>query len=73
MPAYSIPFTPAAEKVLAKAEAIAREYQMSATGTEHLLLAFFDVPCLPCEVLKLKSLTREKACENSGKNILRKL
>lgn len=67
MPAYSIPFTPAAEKVLAKAEAIAREYQMSATGTEHLLLAFFDVPCLPCEVLKLKSLTREKACEILGR------
>ncbi len=63
MPAYSIPFTSAAEKVLAKAEAAAASYQMSAVGTEHLLLAFFDVPCLPGSIMKAKSLTREKACE----------
>ena len=67
MPAYSIPFTPAAEKVIKAAEAAAREYQMNAVGTEHLLLAFFDVPCLPREVLRLKSLSREKACEVLGR------
>ena len=62
MNTYDIPFTPQAEKVLARAGAIAKEYGMSAVGTEHLLLAFFDVPCLPREVLKMKELSREKAC-----------
>ena len=67
MPAYSIPFTPAAEKLIKAAESAAKEYQMNAVGTEHLLLAFFDVPCLPREVLRMKSLTREKVCEVLGR------
>ncbi|MBQ5953242.1 MAG: ATP-dependent Clp protease ATP-binding subunit [Lachnospiraceae bacterium] len=67
MNTYDIPFTSQAEKVLARAGAIAKEYGMSAVGTEHLLLAFFDVPCLPREVLKMKELSREKACEVLGR------
>ncbi len=67
MPAYNIPFTPAAEKVIKRAAAVAAEYRMDAVGTEHLLLAFFDVPCLPREILKMKELSREKACEILGR------
>ena len=63
MNTYDIPFTDAAQKVLARAEAIAKDCRMNAVGTEHLLLAFFDVPCLPREVLKMKGLERGKACE----------
>ena len=67
MKTYEIPFTAAAVKVLARAEAIARECRMNAVGTEHMLLAFFDVPCLPREVLKMKAVSRDKACEVLGR------
>ena len=67
MKTYEIPFTAAAEKVLARAEAIARECRMNAVGTEHMLLAFFDVPCLPREVLRMKAVPRDKACEVLGR------
>ena len=69
MKTYEIPFTAAAVKVLARAEAIAGECGMNAAGTEHMLLAFFDVPCLPREVLRMKGLSREKACEVLGRMV----
>ena len=69
MKTYEIPFTAAAQKVLARAEAIAKNCGMNAVGTEHMFLAFFDVPCLPREVLKMKAISREKACEILSKMI----
>ena len=67
MKTNEIPFTVAAVKVMARAEAVARECGMNAVGTEHMLLAFFDVPCLPREVLKMKAVSRDKACEVLGR------
>ncbi len=57
---FDLPLTDKAKAVLAKAEHIAREYAMGAVGTEHVLLAFFEVPCLPREVLSARGITREK-------------
>ncbi|MBO4873020.1 MAG: ATP-dependent Clp protease ATP-binding subunit [Lachnospiraceae bacterium] len=60
MEPLKIPFTDTASKVLKKAERIARERCCGSVSTEHLLLAFFDVPCLPGMILTQHGITREQ-------------
>ena len=62
-------FTKTAEKVMKTAEGLAAGLGMGAVGTEHLLLAFFDVPCLPGSVMKNDGITREKV-EQALKQLL---
>ncbi len=57
------PFTEMAEKVLRKANHIAKLTESGAVSTEHLLLAFFEVPCMPSGVMKSQGITREKVTE----------
>ena len=57
------PFTEVAEKVLRKANQIARITDSGAVSTEHLLLAFFDVPCTPGAVMKNHGITKEKVTD----------
>ena len=58
-----IPYTDTAKKLLKKASRIAQLYGSGAVSTEHLLLAFFDIPCLPGAVMKNQGITREKVTE----------
>ena len=55
-----IPFTDTVQKILRKANQLARQYDSGAVSTEHVLLAFFDVPCLPGTVLRNQGISREK-------------
>ena len=57
------PYTESAQKLLRKAARIAQLYGSGAVSTEHLLLAFFDVPCLPGAVMKNQGISREKVTE----------
>ncbi|MBP3728978.1 MAG: ATP-dependent Clp protease ATP-binding subunit, partial [Lachnospiraceae bacterium] len=50
-------------KLLRKANRIAQLYNSGAVSTEHLLLAFFDVPCLPGAVMKNQGITRDQVLE----------
>ncbi len=63
MEALKIPFTEVAAKVLKKADQIAKEQNCGAVSTEHLLLAFLEVPCLPGSILKSHDISLEKAEE----------
>ncbi|MBQ4425678.1 MAG: ATP-dependent Clp protease ATP-binding subunit [Lachnospiraceae bacterium] len=56
-------FTKTAERVLRRAEVLAKMYNRGAVGTEHMLLAFFDVPSLPGAVMRDEGLTRDKVEE----------
>ncbi|MBQ7146085.1 MAG: ATP-dependent Clp protease ATP-binding subunit [Lachnospiraceae bacterium] len=56
-------YTESARKLLKKAARIAQLYGSGAVSTEHLLLAFFDIPCLPGAVMKNQGITREKVTE----------
>ena len=60
MEELKIPFTDTAAKVLKKAEQIARDRNCGSVSTEHLLLAFLEVPCLPGTILSQHGITKEK-------------
>lgn len=63
MKEFDYPYTDSAKKLLRKANRIAHLYGSGAVSTEHLLLAFFDIPCLPGAVMKNQGISREKVTE----------
>ncbi len=58
-----IPFTDTVRKILRKAAQLARMYGSGAVSTEHVLLAFYDVPCLPGTILRNQGIPREKVLQ----------
>ncbi len=68
MDQLKLPFTDVASRILRRAAVIAREYNSGAVSTEHLLLAFFDVPSLPREIFRGFGLEREQV-----ENLLREM
>ena len=55
-----LPYSEVVNKVLHKANQIALKQQSGAVSTEHVLLAFLEVPSLPGAVMKSHGLSREK-------------
>ena len=58
-----IPFTDTVQKILRKANQLAKAYDSGAVSTEHILLAFYDVPCLPGTILRNQDIPREKVLQ----------